>query len=276
MTEITLNAYAKINIGLNVTGRAGVFHTIDTIMCTVSLCDEITVRKCDGDALSVRTDVPVEGENSALKALRIYTGRYGGGYSVSIKKRIPVGGGLGGSSADAAGVFRALAALNTARQPDRDMLLAAGSDVPFMYACGAARVQGIGERLSPLSLPSTNLMIAVPDFPVSTAAAYAAYDMTGGETADIPLIAEALRSHNINLLKANLKNALYTGASACEPRLKAFSALVASACEPYSAPCSMTGSGSGFVVFANDTDTLNAIASTLKPYAQVFVVRTVG
>ncbi|MDR2635084.1 MAG: hypothetical protein LBC13_03770 [Clostridiales bacterium] len=272
--SVTLNAYAKINLGLNVTGRSGGLHTIDTVMCTVSLCDEITVERSADGMNQVFSDTQVDGENSAARAARLYTSAFGGGYRIKIKKKIPFGAGLGGSSADAAGVFRALAALN-GREPAADMLSAAGSDVPFMYSGGAARVRGTGGECLALTFPKRRVLIAVPPFSVSTAAAYAAYDAVGGDEADILRIAEALQSGDIYAFNGCLKNALFRGAAETEPRLKNFADLVEKACRPFGAPFVMTGSGSGFAVLANDGDLLK-ISKILKSASRVFITEIQG
>ena len=109
-----VKSYAKINLTLNITGMDGGFHNIESLVTTVDLYDTVTVnvKKREGITLKMRglgEDLPTE-TNNAYKAARLFSEEYnsGGGIEVEIFKRIPLAGGLGGSSADAAGVLVAL------------------------------------------------------------------------------------------------------------------------------------------------------------------------
>ncbi len=110
--------------------------------------------------------VPTDGTNLIVRALLLT----GGAAKVRLVKRIPAGGGLGGGSADAAAVLRWRGGATT------ELAARLGADVPFCLHGGRAAVGGVGELLSPLRYEAATFVILTPSFPVSTPAAYAAYD----------------------------------------------------------------------------------------------------
>ena len=145
MRAATVRAQAKINLSLRVTGReASGYHHLETLFCRIELADGITVRltpnsrtlDCYGPALPSRGLGPVS-ENLAWRAALAYIGaaRWPAGFEIEIDKQIPVGAGLGGGSADAAGVLRVLNTLNP-RPLDQENILGLardlGADVPFL------------------------------------------------------------------------------------------------------------------------------------------------
>lgn len=171
-------AYAKINISLDVVGRRpDGYHEMIMPMQTVSLCDELTIR-FEGDLIRARTNlryVPCDERNLAVRAASAYLRAIGEekqGLLLELDKRIPVGAGMGGGSADAAAVLRAL---NRAYgdQLSRDELHALadeiGSDVAFCLLGGTMLATGRGETLSPLPpLPPCRIVIVKPGFSIST------------------------------------------------------------------------------------------------------------
>lgn len=208
-------AQAKINLFLRILGKEqDGFHSIETLFLRLGLGDEVTVRITDlGRAIDcVGVEDVRPQENLAFRAAEAYAAVSGWprGFSIEITKRIPVGAGLGGGSADAAAVLRILdtiapeplgrlALLEIARQ--------LGSDVPFLASDAVmALAWGRGERMLALEpLPKKPVMLAIPDFPVSTADAYAALDRAGAGVAASQLLphsalsswaAVAAASHN--------------------------------------------------------------------------------
>ena len=175
-------AQAKLNLFLRVLSREpSGYHQIETLFQRIALADSVTV--CSGGtgrSLECRgADVgPVE-RNLAWRAALAYADAAGGpaAFRIEIEKRIPVGGGLGGGSADAAAVLRALHAL--AEQPlDAQALTAIafslGADVPYLLSTHALAIGwGRGERLHPLeALPPREVLLAIPPFGVSSADAF--------------------------------------------------------------------------------------------------------
>jgi 4-diphosphocytidyl-2-C-methyl-D-erythritol kinase len=184
----TYYAPAKINLWLRVFAPdASGYHPLDTLFCAIDLQDELQV----GPGVGIDLDVtgadtgPVE-DNLAYRAAQDYFFALGHppGVSMHLKKKIPVGAGLGGGSSDAAAVLRALQDQFDDALPQSELMdLAArlGSDVPF-FLCGSswARASGRGEVLQPLRrLPSRPVLVVVPDFPIATKDAYRWLDERG-------------------------------------------------------------------------------------------------
>lgn len=185
-------AQAKINLALRVLAREeGGYHQLETVFCRVALGDVVTVRATGGErSLSVHGPMlPAGGlgapeSNLAWRAADAYARRAGwpSGFTIDIDKRIPVGAGLGGGSADAGGVLRALNALSDAPLELSALLAVAasvGADIPFLTQDQAvlALAWGRGERLLPLpALPGRLCWLFCPDLPVWTADAYAWLD----------------------------------------------------------------------------------------------------
>jgi 4-diphosphocytidyl-2-C-methyl-D-erythritol kinase len=180
-----VSAQAKINLLLRVLAReSSGYHSIETIFQRIDLADDVTVRVTSGRTLDCAGPaMPAAGlgateRNLAYRAAAAYADATGWptGFAIEIVKRIPVGGGLGGGSADAGAVLRALDAL--APRPIGPALveLAAplGADVPFMTVEHATALGwGRGERLMPLPTPpSRPAVLLVPDFSIPTADAY--------------------------------------------------------------------------------------------------------
>jgi 4-diphosphocytidyl-2-C-methyl-D-erythritol kinase len=177
---IELVAPAKLTLTLRITGvRDDGYHEIDAEMVALDLTDVVTIDPTgDGLAVSGRyaAGVPTDGSNLVAGALRL-AGRTA---AVHIDKRIPHGGGLGGGSADAAAVLR------WAGFTDLVAASRLGADIPFCLVGGRARVQGIGEVVSPMAFEPLDVTLVVPPLHVSTPAVFAAWDDLGGPTADGP------------------------------------------------------------------------------------------
>jgi 4-diphosphocytidyl-2-C-methyl-D-erythritol kinase len=173
----TMHAPAKLTLSLRVTGvRADGYHLLDAEMVTVDLTDELTFGP--GDGLSVAApgsgpEVPTADDNLVRQALQA-AGRQA---HVTLRKRIPVGAGLGGGSADAAAVLR------WAGCTDLAVAASLGADVPFCLVGGIARVRGVGERVDPLPFESVEgeaFTLLTPPVAVRTPAVYRAWDELGG------------------------------------------------------------------------------------------------
>jgi 4-diphosphocytidyl-2-C-methyl-D-erythritol kinase len=177
-----VEAQAKLNLFLRVLSReASGYHQLETLFQRITLADSVTVHTGGaGRSLDCRgADIgPVE-RNLAWRAALAFAAAASGpsAFRIEIEKRIPVGGGLGGGSADAAAVLRALNAL--AEKPLDDGALASiafslGADVPYLLSTHALAIGwGRGERLHPLeAMPSRDVVLAVPPFGVSSADAF--------------------------------------------------------------------------------------------------------
>ena len=168
-------APAKLTLSLRVVGvRPDGFHLLESEMVTLDLADELEIT--DGDGLEVEGNdaVPPGDDNLVVRALRAVGRRA----HVRLRKRIPVGGGLGGGSADAAAVLR------WAGVTDLGVAASLGADVPFCLVGGRARVTGIGEVVDPLPFVDRSFTLLTPPFGVFTPAVYKTWDGLGGPTGD--------------------------------------------------------------------------------------------
>ncbi len=178
---MTEHAYAKINLFLSVGNRrADGYHDIDTVMHTVSLCDEVSFKK--GSSLRVFCDMDVpERDNLAFRAAVAffdYTG-LSPSAEITVKKHIPSQAGLGGGSADAAAVLRGLNKLYGAGLSIEELAeigTPLGADIPFCVYGGKARCRGIGEKITVLQKELLHLVIIKPNTNCPTGKMYGELD----------------------------------------------------------------------------------------------------
>jgi 4-diphosphocytidyl-2-C-methyl-D-erythritol kinase len=181
----TVGAQAKVNLVLRVLAReTSGYHSIETVFLRIDLADVVRVRIASDISLDFTgAELPTDGlgpteKNLAYRAAIAYRDATGWprGVAIEIEKNIPVGGGLGGGSADAGAVLRALDALAPEPLGPNLVEIAAplGADVPFMTIDSPIAVAwGRGERLLPVPVPDARpMLVVVPDFGVSTAEAY--------------------------------------------------------------------------------------------------------
>ena len=181
MNEVVVPSPAKVNLFLEIIGRRpDGYHDIASIMQLVDLCDEVRLRRRrTGIRVEVQgAELPAGRGNLAYRAAALLLEAAGveGGVEIHLEKRIPVAGGLGGGSSNAAAVLIGLSRLyelpwsQEALQKLGENL---GSDVPFFLGDGLALATGRGEILTPLSpWPPQWLVLANPGLPISTAWAY--------------------------------------------------------------------------------------------------------
>ena len=177
-----VEAQAKLNLFLRIVARVpSGFHQLETLFQRIALADTVTVRLGGAgrslDSSGADTG-PVE-RNLAWRAAIAFADAAGGpaAFRIEIEKRIPVGGGLGGGSADAAAVLRALNALATKPLDDArlaEIAFSLGADVPYLLSTNALALgAGRGEKLFALPpLPARQVLLAIPPFGVSSADAF--------------------------------------------------------------------------------------------------------
>lgn len=181
-TAARVEAQAKINLSLRIVAReASGYHQLETLFARIDLSDTVEL------ALDpTRREITVEGadvgppeQNLAYRAAMAFTAatRWAMGFRIHILKRIPVGGGLGGGSADAGAVLRILNALAPQPLPPAALMTLAvrlGADIPFLsFEAPSALAWGRGERMLALpALQPRDLLLVIPPFGVSTAEAF--------------------------------------------------------------------------------------------------------
>jgi len=184
--RLVLPAPAKVNLFLHVTGRrADGYHTLESLFAPIDLADALTLSRRDdgivrrqGDVVGVREDDDLAGR--AARALKASSGSpFGVDYAID--KRIALGAGLGGGSSDAATMLLGLNRLwdlGWSRARLASVAVALGADVPFFLGPGPALARGIGEALTPVSMPITWLVLVTPPVHVPTAAIFTAPELT--------------------------------------------------------------------------------------------------
>jgi 4-diphosphocytidyl-2-C-methyl-D-erythritol kinase len=186
---VKLCAPAKLTVSLRITGvRADGYHELDAEMVTLSLADELVLDE-GGTGLTVEGDGWARAgalermeENLVGKALAAC----GRSAAVRLLKRIPLGAGLGGGSADAAAILRWAGATDPA------LAAGLGADVPFCVVGGRARVRGVGEEITPLEFERRDYLLLLPPFGVDTAAVYRFWDDEPGHDGPNELAAAAM------------------------------------------------------------------------------------
>ena len=220
MTAVKEKAYAKINLYLDVLGiREDGFHSIKTVMHSVSLYDDVTVTVSFAKELSIKLDIegnrflPTDSKNLVYRAAMIFAQRLGihDEISIKLKKRIPVAAGLAGGSSDAAATLRALNKLYKRPFTTKALLKMGeelGSDVPYCILGKTALCEGRGEKMTSLNTDiKLNFIIANAKEHVSTPEAYRAldekYSNFDGSVANdgenvFPALLEMLKTGNFN------------------------------------------------------------------------------
>jgi 4-diphosphocytidyl-2-C-methyl-D-erythritol kinase len=173
-----VRALAKLTWSLRVTGvRNDGYHQLEAEMTTIDLADVLAFSAGSGfDVVGVDPGLDRAAFDLVPRALAAVDRTA----HVRLEKRIPVGAGLGGGSADAAAVLR------WAGCDDLTLAASLGADVPFCLVGGRARVRGIGEIVEPLPFEGREVTLLTPPLAVDTSAVYRRWDELGGPTADGP------------------------------------------------------------------------------------------
>ena len=213
-----MKSYAKLNLTLKITGVNGGYHTLDSVVASIDIYDLIVLRGRKDCQVTVTMhgcgseSIPPE-HNNALKAARAFMQNYGTlGVDITVYKNIPLGAGLGGSSADSAGVLKGMAKLFDISDTVGIKLLAdsLGSDTKYMLEGGYARLFGRGDEVVKISSPlKANMLLLVPNCAVSTPECYSLYDGLGGENCPAGDTAQlAIEQNDLFSLCKCLKNDL--------------------------------------------------------------------
>lgn len=219
MNKLTIDARGKINLAIDVLGRReNGYHDVCMILQEVNLADRISLSlRSDGQIIadSDMPSLPNTEDNLAVRAAQLFFRRFGqnSGVDIFLEKHIPVGAGMGGGSADAAGVLKGLNLLHGSPfSTDTLMELGAslGADVPFCVMGGCALAEGIGEILTPLPMPpALKCVIAKPAPSVSTRWVYENLNLKHRPPQlDVPAVADGIRSGNLTAICQNAGNIL--------------------------------------------------------------------
>ena len=285
MTTLYEGAFAKLNLTLDVLGkRDDGYHDLQSVMQTISVRDDIEIDIGTGKPWCLKCDkegIPCDERNLAWKAARVYLDtvkKDPDGIEIRITKRIPSEAGMGGGSADAAAVLRALN-----RHYGEPLSIGAlaelgaqvGSDVPFCVICGTAMVEGRGERLRKLpDMPDCIFVICKPEFSVSTPELYKKIDETTiGKRPDNRAMESALLAGDLEKVCQNVFNVFDPVVTAEHNELNYIKSLL----HQYGAAAyQMTGSGSAVFAIVSEFEIAAVLCNMLRDnYPQVFIAKPV-
>ena len=285
MTTLYEGAFAKLNLTLDVLGkREDGYHDLKSVMQTISVRVDIEIDIGTGKPWCLKCDkegIPCDERNLAWKAARVYLDavkKDPDGIEIRITKRIPSEAGMGGGSADAAAVLRALN-----RHYGEPLSIGAlaelgaqvGSDVPFCVICGTAMVEGRGERLRKVpDMPDCIFVICKPDFSVSTPELYRKLDETTiGKRPDNRAMESALLAGDLEKVCQNVFNVFDPVVTAEHNELNYIKSLL----HQYGAAAyQMTGSGSAVFAIVSEFEIAAVLCNMLRDnYPQVFIAKPV-
>ncbi len=276
---ITCNAYAKINLTLDIIGRrADGYHLLQMVMQSVSLCDTITLCQTKGGGIQLicdHPDIPCDERNTIVKAANAFYDSCKiseNNIEIEVTKRIPSQAGLAGGSADAAAVLHELNQMyHTDLTVEQlcEIGLTVGADVPFCIRGGTMLAEGTGEILTPLApMPHCYVVLCKPPVSVNTAQAYALSDSA----------AEFVHPNTAAMLKAIDEQDLRT---VCTDLCNVFEQILTlpqvdavkrQMNEMGALGSCMTGSGSVvFGIFKEEAAALRCKEKLQKSYQEVFV-----
>ena len=258
-----VKVYAKLNLTLNVYPKVGNFHPIDSVVTSVSLWDVVEVKPRKDKKVKVKGFMPTS-DNIAYKTAMVFVAQFDTlGVDITIKKGIPVGAGMGGSSADSAGVIYCMCKLfDVDVQSEQVATLCAslGSDISFMLNGGLARMQGKGDDVTFGNCP-LDLHFALTTFTqsMSTADVYHAFD-------SLPEQPKTNTQQLFNLLcdgnwDAQLQNNNLQ--PACQS-LSSYAQSYIQCARDLGYTPNMTGSGSAYYIWCNSQEEAEQVTSALK------------
>ena len=285
MTTLYEGAFAKLNLTLDVLGkREDGYHDLQSVMQTISIRDDVEIDVGTGKPwklLCSDDTIPTDETNLAWKAAKVYCEamhKDPEGLEIRITKRIPSGAGMGGGSADAAAVLRALN--RHYGNPLSVFALAelgaqVGSDVPFCTLCGTAMVEGRGERLRKLpDMPDCVFVVCKPEFSVSTPELYKKIDEVAiAKRPNNRAMESALVAGDLGKVAENLCNVFDPVVTEDHLELNYIKSIFNS----YGAVgYQMTGSGSAVFAVMSEFEYAAVVCNMLKEnYPKVFIAKPV-
>lgn len=284
MNALKIKSYAKINLTLEIVGSENGFHMLDSLVASVDLFDLIVLKKRKDKLSSITMHgmgseaIPPE-KNNALKAAERFSEKFGvNGADITVYKNIPMGAGLGGSSADASGVLNGMARLYGIDDESAidDLADELGSDTKYMRKGGFARMRGKGDFVTPLPITETlHLLALLPRTSVDTGACYKEYDRTPIKTEKkdaTEKTMDALARKNAEEAGRYLTNDLFPPAARLNKDVeRAYEE--ATSFSPFGAV--MTGSGSCVLALFETRELCQWAKSRYRGKCTAFVLKTV-
>ncbi len=219
MNTVTMKAYAKINVGLDVLGtRPNGYHDVKMVMQTVDLHDTLKFTLLQEDVIRIstsRSDLECDERNLVYKAIALMKREFGvkKGMEVFLEKNIPMAAGMAGGSTDCAAALKACNQMFELHLSDDALMeygVKLGADVPYCIMGGTALAEGIGEQLTKLpDMPDCYILIAKPPVDVSTKEVYCALDSCDAIVhPDIDGMVKAIKDENLEGVVTRMGNVL--------------------------------------------------------------------
>ena len=276
MDSVKVKVYAKINLSLNVGFKDGLYHDLDTVMTSVDLYDVVSVVKRTDKNINVSLNGKKVESSNAMKAALLLQNRYNTeGADIFVQSGIPSGGGLGGSSADAAAVIRATDVLYGLSLKESDMIdigIKIGSDVPYMLFGGYARLRGKGEFFTRFEGPEGKVLVSGMGS-VNTAECFKRFDLQNkqGFLSDNDAFLRELKRGSFNDCGKYFLNALSAAAETLNPHIGKIKEIMRES----GLDACMTGSGAYVFGTGKEGDLLKA-AQKLKEAGYPYnIIKTV-
>ena len=285
---LTETAYAKINLYLHVVGkRADGYHLLDSLVCFTRFGDQVYLQPhAHKDSLQVigpfAQDLPDNAENLILKILPLLRQFLGisAHFSITLDKRIPIAAGLGGGSADAAAIIRAvlkshnvpLSAITTDAPHFIQHIVKFGADIPVCLHSKPAHMQGIGENITLVDMGVKNIpcLLVNNRVPCQTSAVFQSFHLPYQTAASAKTYARITEKKALLLQLLSQKNALETAAMNLVPTLKQLKSDLNAL--PNVEMVRLTGSGGTFfAIFANNDLTKNAAKKLAKTHPDLWI-----
>ena len=283
MKSLHIRSFAKINISLNITKkRDDGFHELDSVMLPISLHDSLVISKLNTaqdnfvtvDDFSIGTFSYNLATFSIEKLQSIY--HFNDKFRILIHKVIPIQAGLGGGSSNAACTLKAVNTMLKLGASDEELIEIGkklGCDIPFFIKCKPARVQGVGEILTPVSIKNNyHVLLVKPEAGCSTREIYGISDTMDLKVCNIDNVVKALEEGDDNLLAENISNALQ------EPAIKAVPAIQSIIDELKDNGLKIvqvTGSGSAVFALSTDKNLLKRVFKKLEDKYEVELAKVI-
>jgi len=282
LKKVTQKINGKINLTLDVLGVKDGYHIINSLVASVKITDAVTLYKRNDDKITlIEKGVKVGGkitDNNAYKSAKAFMEYYKtNGVDIVINKKIPIGSGLGGSSADIAGVLKGMATIYGAKDGVDMLAEKLGSDVNYMLRGGYATISGRGENVALISSKDKfYLILKTEDFSVTAKESYSKYDQVVNnifnEQGCTSICAKALMTGESKKLFENAKNDLYLSSKLIKPEIETSVNLLKEFNADY---VSMTGSGATtYALYLTKKARNKAYKELIKRYGKEKFIKT--
>ena len=281
MKSLHIKSFAKINISLNITKkRDDGFHEIDSVMLPISLHDSLVISRLKSapDNYVTVDDFSIGSftYNLATFAIEKLQSKYhfSDKFRILIHKVIPIQAGLGGGSSNAAFTMKAVNSMLKLGATDEELIelsKSLGCDIPFFIKCKPARVQGVGEVLTPITIKNNYYVLIIkPEAGCSTKEVYSISDSMDLKTCNIDNVIKALEEGDDDLLAENMYNALQ------DPAIKVVSqiqSIIDELKENGLKIVQVTGSGSAVFALSTDKALLTQILRKLEDKYEIEIAK---